>query len=116
MKAFNSISLDTFIQKSEKDGFAENASFLLNYFLINRKHCVRNGIFDSVRTVINHSVPRFTVLEQLVFILYVNDFGEEIWKSLNVQQFADETATLCHEQNEQCSQAIDEKILMKTEL
>ena len=92
-KAFNSISLDTFIQKSEKKNFGENARFLLNYFLINRKHCVGNGVFDSVSTVINHGVPVFTVLEQLVFILYVNDFGEEIWKSLIVQQFADETAT-----------------------
>ena len=115
-KAFNSISLDTFIQKSEKNGFGENARFLLNYFLINRKHCVRNGVFDSVRTFINHGVPRFTVLEQAVFILFVNDFGEEIWKNLNVPQFADDTAILCHEQNKQCLEAKVEKILMKTEL
>ena len=46
-KAFNSISLDLFIQKIEKYGFGENAGALLNSFLINRKQCVRNGIVES---------------------------------------------------------------------
>ena len=46
-KAFNSISLEIFIQKSEKYGFGENARVLLNSFLINRKQCVRNGIVES---------------------------------------------------------------------
>ena len=48
-------------------------------------------------TIINHGVPQGTVLEPLVFILYVNEFGEEIGKSSNVLQFADDTAILCHE-------------------
>ena len=100
-KAFNSLSLDIFFQKTEKCGFGENARFLLNSFLINRKQCVRNRIVESDWTIINHGVPRGTVLGSLVFILYVNDFGEEIGKSSNVLQFAHDTAILCHEQNEQ---------------
>ena len=40
--AFNSISLDIFIQKIEKFGFGENARILLNSFLVNRKQWVRN--------------------------------------------------------------------------
>ena len=101
-KAFNSISLDIFIQKIEKYGFGEKARVLLNSFLINRKHCVRNGLVESDRTIVNHCVPQDTVLGPLVFILYVYDFGEEIGKSSNVLEFADDTAILCHEENEQC--------------
>ena len=75
-KAFNSISLDIFVQKIEKYGFGENARVLLNSFLFNRKQCVRNGLVESDWTIINHGVPQGTVLGPLVFILYVNDFGE----------------------------------------
>ena len=99
-KAFNSISLDIFIQKIEKYGFGENARVLHN-----RKQCVRNGIDESDWTNINHGVPQGTVLGPLGFILYVNDFGDEIGKSSNVLQFADDTAILCHEKNEQCLKA-----------
>ena len=91
-KAFNSISLDIFIQKIEKNGFGEDARVLLNSFLINRKQCVRNGLVESDWTIINHGVPQGTVLGPLIFILYVNDFGEVIGKSSNVLHFADDTA------------------------
>ena len=103
-KAFNSISWDIFVQKIEKYGFGENASVLLNSLLINRKQSVRNGIVDFDWTIINHGVPQ-GVLGPLVIILYENDFGEEIWKSSNVLQFADDTAIFCHEKNEQCLEA-----------
>ena len=69
----------------------------MNSFLINRKHCVRNGLVECDWTIINHGVPQGTVLGPLVFILYVYDFGEEIGKSSNVLQFADDTAILYHE-------------------
>ena len=114
-KAFNSISLDIFIQKIEKYGFGENARVLLNSFLNNRKQCVRNGLVESDWTIINHGVPQGTVLGPLVFILYVNDFGEEIGKNSNFLQFADGTAILCHEKNEQSLKAKAKKILMETE-
>ena len=104
-KAFNSISLDIFFQKIEKIGFGENARILLNSFLINRKQCVTNGIVESDWTIIYHGVPQGTVLGPLPFILYVTDFGEEIGKNSNILQIADDTATLCHEQNEQCLEA-----------
>ena len=96
-KAFNSISLDIFIQKIEKYGFGENARVLLNSFPINRKQCVRNGIVESDWTIINDGVLQGTVLGPLVFILYVDDFGDEIGKSSNILQFAGDTAILCLE-------------------
>ena len=98
-KTFYSISLDIFIQKIEKYGFGENARFLMISFLINRKQCVRNGIVESDWTIINHSAPQGTVIEPLVFILYVNNFGEKIGKSSNVLQIADDTAILCIKMN-----------------
>ena len=81
--------MENFIQKIEKYGFGENARVLLKSFLINKKQCVGNGRVESDGTIINHGVPEGTVLGPLVFILYVNDFGEEIGKSSNVLQFAD---------------------------
>ena len=114
-KAFNSISLDIFIQKIEKNGFGENARVLLNSFLNNWKQCLRNGIVESDWTIINYGVPQDTVLGPLVFIIYVNDFGEEIGKFSNVLQFKDDTAILCHEKNEQCLKAKAKKILMESE-
>ena len=49
-----------------------------------------------------------------MFILYVNDFGEEIGKSSNALQFADDTAILSHK-NVQCLEAKAIKIFTETE-
>ena len=87
----------------------------MNSFLINRKQCVRNGIVESDWTIINHGIPQGTVLGPLAFILFEIDFGEELGKSTNVLQFADDTAILCHEKNEQSLKAKAKKILMETE-
>ena len=92
----------------------EKTPVLLNSFLINRKQCVRNEIIESDCTIINHGVPQGTVLGPLVFIHYVNDFGEEIGKILNVLQFADDTEILSHEKKK-CLEAKAKKILMETE-
>ena len=70
----------------------EKTQVLLKSFLLNRKQCVRNGIVESDWTIINHGVPQCIVLGPLVFILYVNDFGEEIGKSSNALQFADDSS------------------------
>ena len=99
--------MDIFIQKI-KFGFGENARFLFNSFLINRKQCVRNGIVASDWTIIYHGVQQGTVLRPLVLILYVNDFGEEIGK-VRIG-----TAILCHEKMK-CLEAKAKKILMETE-
>ena len=114
-KAFNSLSSDIFIKKIEKYDFGESGRFLSNWFIINRKQCVRNGIVDSDWTKINHGVPQGTLLGSLIFILYLNDLGEEIEKSSNVLHFADNTAILCHEKNEQRLKAKAKKTLMETE-
>ena len=68
-------------------------------FLNNRKQCVRNGIVESDWKIKNNDVPQGTVIGPQVFILYVNDFCEEIGKNLKVLQFADDTAFLCQKMN-----------------
>ena len=114
-KAFDSIYFEVFNRKNGKYGFGDNARIILNSSLISRKHCVKNGVVESDWKIMNHGVPQGTVLGPLVFILYVNEFSEEIGKSSNVLQFADDTAILCHEKNEQCLEAKAKKILMETE-
>ena len=114
-KAFNSISIDVFMNKIKRYGIGENASILLNSFLCDRKQCVKNGIAKSDWVVINHGVPQGTVLGPLIFIHYVNDFSEAVSMNCDVLQFADDTAILCHAKNEANLQLIAEDTLNKTD-
>ena len=114
-KAFNSISIDVFMNNVKRYGIGENARILLNSFLCDRKQCVKNGIAKSDWVVINHGVPQGTVLGPLIFILYVNDFSEAVSTNCDVLQFADDTAILCHAKNEVNLQLIAEDTLNKTD-
>ena len=74
-----------------------------------------NGIVESDCITINYGFPQGRVLGPLVFILYINKFGEEIGKNSNVLQFANDTAIFGHEKNEKCLDAEAKKILMEIE-
>ena len=114
-KAFNSVSIDVFMNKTKCNGIGENARILLNSYLCDRKQCVQNVIAKSDWVVKNHGVPQGTVLEHLIFILYVNDFKEAVTTNSDVLQFADDTAILCHANNEANLQLIAEDTLNKTD-
>ena len=94
-KAFNSISHTILLQKISNYGYSENAIELLKSFLTDRKQRVRIGSKFSNWLTINHGVPQGTVLGPLIFILYVNDFQEQINTVSNVLQFADDTGMIC---------------------
>ena len=99
-KAFNSISHTILLQKISNYGYSENAIELLKSFLTDRKQRVRIGSKFSNWLTINHGVPQGTVLGPLIFILYVNDFQEQINTVSNVLQFADDTGMICQSKEE----------------
>ena len=77
-KTFNSISHKIFLEKFAKYGFSTESIAMLESFLSNRKHCVKNGIEYSNWVTINHGVPQGTGLGPLIFIMYINDSPEKI--------------------------------------
>ena len=52
-----------------------NCKFWFNYFLHNRRQCISTGGTKSDDLVITHGVPQGSVLDPLLFRLYVNDFS-----------------------------------------
>ena len=94
-KAFNSISHKIFLKKAECFNFSEPAVNLLRSFLDEGSQCVKMGTEVSEHIFVNHGVPQGTVLEPLVFLLYVNDFSEKFKGDFELFQFADDTSILC---------------------
>ena len=53
---------------------------MLESFLSNRKQYVKNGLKNSNWVTISHGVPQESILGPLFFILYINNFKEEMKK------------------------------------
>ena len=62
--------------------------------LSNRNQYVSINGFDSGLTTINCGVPQGSVLEPLLFLLYINDLNQAM-KFCKVHHFADDTSLLC---------------------
>ena len=74
------------------NGFSQEAKELLFSFLANRRQKVKlNGMFSDCENV-SHDVPQGTVLGQLIFFLYVNDFSSNTSTTEKVIRFADDTS------------------------
>ena len=113
-KAFNSISHNIFLKKIEKYGFSQEAKELLFSFLSNRRQKVKlNGIFSDCE-ILNHGVPQGTVLEPLIFLLYVNDFSSIKSTTEKIIEIADDTNIVCCGENGSLHGKVTE-ILQKTE-
>ena len=94
-KAFNSISHKIFLKKIEMYSFFKEAKELLFSFLANRRQKVKLNDMFSDFEIVNHGVPQGTVLEPLIFLLYVNDFSSNLNTTEKVIQFADDTSIVC---------------------
>ena len=114
-KAFNSICHEILLRKLESYCFSNNSISLLQSFLSDRKQSVKlNSVYSSWETL-NHGVPQETVLGPFIFLLYVNDFAQNITSSNNIVQFADDTSVLCIDQNPSSLQPQIKQVLAETE-
>ena len=95
-------------------GFSQEAKELLFSILANRRQKVKlNGIFSDCE-ILNHGVPKGTVLGPLNFLLYVNDFSSIISTTEKVIEIGDDTNIVCCGQKGSLHGKITE-ILQKTE-
>ena len=76
-KAFNSNSHKIFIKKAECFKFSEPAVNFLKSLFEEKSKCVKISTEASQLNLVNHGVPRGSVIVPLVFLSYVNDFQKK---------------------------------------
>ena len=102
-----------FVEIQLKKGNLKSVLWVLEFGHPNRYTGLPNGLntslingFDSGLTTINCGISQGSVLEPLLFLLYINDLNQAI-KFGKVHHFADDTNLLClsnYQKTEQTSQ------------
>ena len=90
-KAFDTVCHPQLIECLENVGFRGTPLTLMRSYLSNRKQFVKINTAHSKESVIQYGVPQETVLEPILFTLYVNELLE-LNSSGHVISFADDTA------------------------
>ena len=80
--------------KSNHYGICGVSNDCFKSYLSNRSQYVSLNSYDSGLTAINCGVPQGSVLDPLLFLLYINDLNQAI-KICKVHHFADDTNLLC---------------------
>ena len=94
-KAFDTVPHNRLMLKLAAYGIGGNLLKWIHSFLIGRTQQVRvNGTLSSVQPVIS-GVPQGSVLGPLLFVLYINDIGDDI-KDSRLFLFADDTKLSKH--------------------
>ena len=94
-KAFDLISHPILLRKTKLLGFSEKANTILKPYLENRVQKVKFSKYGSKRMALNRGVPEGTVLDPLLFNIYVNDMKGDTDVNSNIIQYADDTFIFC---------------------
>ena len=84
---------DILLNKFKYYGFCEPSLKLIESYLINRAQYVEMGHVKSKNVYLNCGVPQGSILDPLLFIVYLNDMSEAS-KLFNMLMYADDTTLM----------------------
>lgn len=92
-KAFDTVNHKILLKKLEYYGVRGNAQNLMSSYLIGRRQCVEWMEEISTTKIVKHGVPQGSILGPILFIIYINDFIENI-PAYGTCVYADDTSFL----------------------
>ena len=92
-KAFDTVNHEILLSKLEHYGIRGISHDFLKSYLANRKHYTHIYGVDSNTLTSTHGIPQGSVLEPLLFLIYINDMSGVIQHS-EMHHFADDTNLL----------------------
>ena len=94
-KAFDTVNHKIFLSKLEQCGIRGLANEVIRDYLTNRKQYVHANGVSSLLENINIGVPQGSVLEPILFLIYINDIVD--CSNFNATLYADDSVlTLAH--------------------
>ena len=92
-KVFDLIDHDVFLQKLYAIGFSKHTISRFQSYLSNRSFLVNLGNNFSQPASVSSGVPQVSILEPLLFLIYVNDMSQDLKCDLFL--YVDDTCLAC---------------------